>query len=153
VLLVLHTCCYCQHHHQHQHQHQHHHHHRVVVQCYRCCVMQRAIVNCIRRLSVVQSTATTRVAVTRGVATTTATTTTTTTTAASYRGTAAKPKVIVITGATCVGKTNVAVEVAKQVNGEVISCDSGQVLYRSSSHHTCMCQTQSVSGSVLGRHA
>ena len=39
------------------------------------------------------------------------------------------PKLIVITGPTAVGKTGVAIEVAKRLNTEIISCDSRQ-MYR-----------------------
>lgn len=38
-----------------------------------------------------------------------------------------KPKVIVICGPTASGKTSLAIELAKQVNGEIISCDSMQI--------------------------
>lgn len=38
-----------------------------------------------------------------------------------------KPKVLVILGPTAVGKSNLAVEIARQYNGEVISADSRQV--------------------------
>ena len=38
-----------------------------------------------------------------------------------------KPKVIVICGPTASGKTKLGVELAKQINGEVISCDSMQI--------------------------
>ncbi len=38
-----------------------------------------------------------------------------------------KPKVIVICGPTASGKTSLGVELAKQINGEVISCDSMQI--------------------------
>ena len=36
-------------------------------------------------------------------------------------------KVIVIAGPTASGKTALAVELAKKINGEVISCDSMQI--------------------------
>ncbi|MEG1981226.1 MAG: tRNA (adenosine(37)-N6)-dimethylallyltransferase MiaA [Clostridia bacterium] len=39
----------------------------------------------------------------------------------------AKTRLIVICGATATGKTAVSVEVAKKINGEIISCDSMQV--------------------------
>ena len=42
-------------------------------------------------------------------------------------------KVIVIAGPTASGKTALAVELAKKINGEVISCDSMQI-YRSEEH-------------------
>ena len=38
-----------------------------------------------------------------------------------------KPKVIVICGPTASGKTRLSIELAKQINGEIISCDSMQV--------------------------
>ena len=38
-----------------------------------------------------------------------------------------KPKVIVICGPTASGKTKLSIELAKQINGEIISCDSMQV--------------------------
>jgi len=38
-------------------------------------------------------------------------------------------RLIVITGPTAVGKTSVAIEVAKALNTEIISCDSRQ-MYR-----------------------
>ena len=38
-----------------------------------------------------------------------------------------KPKVIVICGPTASGKTSLSIELAKQINGEIISCDSMQI--------------------------
>ena len=38
-----------------------------------------------------------------------------------------KPKVIVIVGPTASGKTTLSIEVAKRINGEIISCDSMQI--------------------------
>ena len=38
-----------------------------------------------------------------------------------------KPKVIVILGQTATGKSDLAVKIAKKVNGEIISADSRQV--------------------------
>ena len=38
-----------------------------------------------------------------------------------------KPKVIVIVGPTASGKTSLAISLAKQINGEIISCDSMQI--------------------------
>lgn len=38
-----------------------------------------------------------------------------------------KPKVIVVLGQTATGKSNLAIKIAKQVNGEIISADSRQV--------------------------
>ena len=38
-----------------------------------------------------------------------------------------KPKVIVICGPTASGKTSLSIELAKQINGEIISADSMQV--------------------------
>lgn len=38
-----------------------------------------------------------------------------------------KPKVIVIVGPTASGKTSLSIELAKQINGEIVSCDSMQV--------------------------
>ena len=38
-----------------------------------------------------------------------------------------KPKIIVIVGPTASGKTKLGVELAKRVNGEIISCDSMQI--------------------------
>lgn len=38
-----------------------------------------------------------------------------------------KPKVIVIVGPTASGKTSLSIELAKQINGEIISCDSMQI--------------------------
>ena len=40
---------------------------------------------------------------------------------------AKKPKVIVICGPTASGKTVLSIELAKQINGEIISCDSMQI--------------------------
>ncbi len=39
----------------------------------------------------------------------------------------AKPKLLVVVGSTGVGKTKLGVVLAKQFNGEVISCDSMQI--------------------------
>ena len=38
-----------------------------------------------------------------------------------------KPKVIVIVGPTASGKTSLSIELAKQINGEIVSCDSMQI--------------------------
>lgn len=38
-----------------------------------------------------------------------------------------KPKVIVICGPTASGKTNLSIQLAKQIDGEIISCDSMQI--------------------------
>ena len=38
-----------------------------------------------------------------------------------------KNKVIVICGPTASGKTALSIELAKQINGEIISCDSMQI--------------------------
>lgn len=38
-----------------------------------------------------------------------------------------KPKIIVICGPTCSGKTDLSVSLAKKINGEIISCDSMQI--------------------------
>ena len=38
-----------------------------------------------------------------------------------------KPKVIVICGPTASGKTALSIELAKKVNGEIVSCDSMQI--------------------------
>lgn len=38
-----------------------------------------------------------------------------------------KPKVIVICGPTASGKTNLSIELAKKINGEIVSCDSMQI--------------------------
>ena len=38
-----------------------------------------------------------------------------------------KPKVIVIVGPTASGKTSLSIELAKQIKGEIISCDSMQI--------------------------
>ena len=38
-----------------------------------------------------------------------------------------KPKVIVICGPTASGKTALSIELAKKINGEIISCDSMQI--------------------------
>ena len=38
-----------------------------------------------------------------------------------------KPKVIVICGPTASGKTSLSIEVAKKIDGEIISCDSMQI--------------------------
>ena len=35
-----------------------------------------------------------------------------------------KPKVIVIVGPTASGKTALSIELAKKINGEIVSCDS-----------------------------
>ena len=40
------------------------------------------------------------------------------------------PKILVITGPTASGKTALAVELAKQYNGEVVSADSMQIYRR-----------------------
>ena len=58
---------------------------------------------------------------------------TTAVTAASTQATthppnsAAKPQVIILTGPTAVGKTAASLELARAVNGEIISADSVQV--------------------------
>ena len=38
-----------------------------------------------------------------------------------------KPTVIVIAGSTASGKSNMAVELAKRINGEIVSADSMQI--------------------------
>ena len=38
-----------------------------------------------------------------------------------------KPKVIVIIGPTASGKTSLSIELAKKINGEIVSCDSMQI--------------------------
>ncbi len=38
-----------------------------------------------------------------------------------------KPKVVVIVGPTASGKTSLSIELAKQINGEIVSCDSMQI--------------------------
>lgn len=38
-----------------------------------------------------------------------------------------KPRVLILTGPTCIGKTAISIELARQLNGEVISADSVQV--------------------------
>ena len=38
-----------------------------------------------------------------------------------------KPKVIVIVGPTATGKTSLSIELAKKINGEIVSCDSMQI--------------------------
>ena len=38
-----------------------------------------------------------------------------------------KPKVIVICGPTASGKTSLSIELAKRINGEIVSCDSMQI--------------------------
>jgi len=38
-----------------------------------------------------------------------------------------KPKVIVIVGPTASGKTSLSIELAKQIDGEIVSCDSMQI--------------------------
>lgn len=38
-----------------------------------------------------------------------------------------KDKVIVICGPTASGKTNLSIELAKKINGEIVSCDSMQI--------------------------
>ena len=38
-----------------------------------------------------------------------------------------KPKVIVICGPTASGKTKLSIELAKKLNGEIVSCDSMQI--------------------------
>lgn len=38
-----------------------------------------------------------------------------------------KPKVIVIVGPTASGKTTLSIELAKKINGEIVSCDSMQI--------------------------
>lgn len=47
--------------------------------------------------------------------------------AAAAAAPAARPKVIIITGPTAVGKTKLGLELAKKIGGEVISADSVQV--------------------------
>ena len=39
----------------------------------------------------------------------------------------AKPKIIVIVGPTASGKTSLSIELAKKINGEIVSCDSMQI--------------------------
>ena len=38
-----------------------------------------------------------------------------------------KPKVVVICGPTASGKTSLSIELAKKINGEIVSCDSMQI--------------------------
>ena len=38
-----------------------------------------------------------------------------------------KPKIIVICGPTASGKTSLSIELAKKINGEIVSCDSMQI--------------------------
>ena len=38
-----------------------------------------------------------------------------------------KPKVIVIVGPTASGKTSLSIDLAKKLNGEIVSCDSMQI--------------------------
>ena len=38
-----------------------------------------------------------------------------------------KPKVIVICGPTASGKTSLSIDLAKKINGEIVSCDSMQI--------------------------
>ena len=38
-----------------------------------------------------------------------------------------KPKVVVIVGPTASGKTALSIELAKKINGEIVSCDSMQI--------------------------
>ena len=38
-----------------------------------------------------------------------------------------KPTVIVICGPTASGKTKLSIELAKEINGEIVSCDSMQI--------------------------
>jgi tRNA dimethylallyltransferase len=38
-----------------------------------------------------------------------------------------KPHIVAVVGPTAVGKTSLAIELAKHLNGEIISCDSMQV--------------------------
>lgn len=38
-----------------------------------------------------------------------------------------KPKIIVIVGPTASGKTSLSIELAKQIHGEIVSCDSMQI--------------------------
>lgn len=38
-----------------------------------------------------------------------------------------KPPLIIITGPTAVGKTSISIEIAKKLNGEIISADSMQI--------------------------
>ena len=45
-----------------------------------------------------------------------------------------KQQVIVIAGPTASGKTKLAIELAKKINGEIISCDSMQI-YEEISHN------------------
>lgn len=46
------------------------------------------------------------------------------------RGLASKPRILVISGPTGVGKTDISLKIAEQLNGEIISADSAQVLGR-----------------------
>ena len=38
-----------------------------------------------------------------------------------------KPKIVVIVGPTASGKTKLSIELAKRIDGEVVSCDSMQI--------------------------
>ena len=59
----------------------------------------------------------------------------------SHKVPAAKKRIIFIVGPTAAGKTEVAVKVAKEINAEIISCDSMQI-YRGMDTLSCMPPTK-----------
>ena len=54
---------------------------------------------------------------------------------AAALSTVAKPKVVVVSGPTAIGKSDLALHLAKKYNGEIISVDTAQVLLLSSLNH------------------
>ena len=56
-----------------------------------------------------------------------------------------KPKIIILTGPTAVGKTELSIKLAKQINGEIISADSMQV-YRGMDIGTAKITTKEMQG-------
>ena len=58
---------------------------------------------------------------------------------------AKKPKVIVICGPTASGKTGLSIELAKKINGEIISCDSMQI-YKDMNIGTAKPETEEMQG-------
>ena len=48
-----------------------------------------------------------------------------------------KPKIIIISGPTASGKTALSIELAKKINGEIISADSMQIYKEMNISYTC----------------
>ena len=59
-----------------------------------------------------------------------------------------KPKVIVIVGPTASGKTALSIELAKKINGEIVSCDSMQI-YKDMNIGSAKPTIRSISGSAF----